>query len=374
MLVYILISLILTICYAFIMLYYVTGWKKLQTWHPSEKDCKTGVCIIIPARNEAPTITQCVQAILNQNYPPDLLEIIVVDDHSTDDTTQKVKAIADPRVKLLQQENGKSGKKAAIESAIAHTQQELIVTTDADCMPGKKWLHAIVSFYESVRPKMILGPVCYNDPKKFTEKFQALDFAGMVGVAASSAGHNYPHTCNGANLAYTKAVFTEVNGFEHIDSQASGDDMLLMQKILKKYPKAIKFLKSKDAIVTTNAQPTWKDFINQRIRWGSKASVLIDKKITLILAAILLFNISILMNILFALPGLLSLRLPLFQLLVKFTFEFIFLKQITDFLDQRKLMKIFIPSQIVHVFYIVFVGLLSNFAVYKWKGRISKKI
>ena len=62
--------------------------------------------------------------------------------------------------------------------------------------------------------------------------------------------------CNGANLAYEKKAFYEVNGFTGIDNIASGDDMLLMHKIYKQYPERVLFLKSTDAIVQTKPMET----------------------------------------------------------------------------------------------------------------------
>ena len=96
--------------------------------------------------------------------------------------------------------------------------------------------------------------------------------------------------CNGANLAYEKKVFYEVNGFEGIDEIASGDDMLLMHKIQKVYPDKIMFLKSPEVIVQTQPAETLKDFMNQRIRWASKADKYTDKKITAVLFLVYLLN------------------------------------------------------------------------------------
>ena len=85
--------------------------------------------------------------------------------------------------------------------------------------------------------------------------------------------------CNGANLAYERKLFYEVDGFAGIDHIASGDDMLLMHKIAKKYPGKIYYLKSVDAIVSTHPMQSWKQFFNQRIRWASKATHYDDKRI-----------------------------------------------------------------------------------------------
>lgn len=100
--------------------------------------------------------------------------------------------------------------------------------------------------------------------------------------------------CNGANLAYERNSFYRVNGFSGIDTIASGDDMLLMHKIANQYPGQIHYLKAEDAIVTTSPMKTWREFLNQRIRWASKAKYYDDKRITAVLILVYLFNLSFL--------------------------------------------------------------------------------
>src|SRR4026207_1095280 len=99
---------------------------------------------------------------------------------------------------------------------------------------------------------------------------------------------------SGANLAYERNAFYEVNGFAGIDHIASGDDMLLMHKIATQYPGKIFYLKSIEAIVSTQPMKTWKEFFNQRRRWASKANSYNDKKFSLVLSLVYLFNFSFL--------------------------------------------------------------------------------
>ncbi len=84
-----------------------------------------------------------------------------------------------------------------------------------------------------------------------------------------------------------------VNGFEGINSIASGDDMMLLHKIAKKFPGKLSFLKSPQVIVTTAPMRDLKSFLNQRIRWASKADKYDDKKITLVLALVYFMNLAI---------------------------------------------------------------------------------
>src|SRR5690606_10921612 len=103
-----------------------------------------------------------LQDILNQNFPVHLLEIIVVDDHSTDNTAVIVRSFSDQGVRLIQlneKEPLNSYKKKAISEAINHASGELIVATDADCRMQPMSLNAVVSMYEKENLLFISGPV-----------------------------------------------------------------------------------------------------------------------------------------------------------------------------------------------------------------------
>src|SRR5690606_1415469 len=111
----------------------------------------TFVSVLIAARNEENHIGDTIRDILNQNFPQSQLEIIVVDDHSTDRTASVVRSFSDRGVKLIQlneREPLNSYKKKAISEAINQASGELIGVTDADCRMGGGWLSAMVSLYE----------------------------------------------------------------------------------------------------------------------------------------------------------------------------------------------------------------------------------
>src|SRR5438552_106784 len=138
----------------------------------------------------------------------------------------------------------------------------------------------------------IAAPVVLQNNSSVLQIFQAMDFLVLQGITAASVYKQFHSMCNGANLAYEKKAFEEVNGFESIDHIASGDDMLLMHKIRKKFPGRLNYLKSKKVIVSTQPMKTWKEFLNQRTRWASKARFYDDKRIFFVLLLVYLFNFS----------------------------------------------------------------------------------
>lgn len=175
--------------------------------------------------------------------------------------------------------------------------------------------------------------------------------------------------CNGANLAYRKEVFYEVNGFKGVDDIASGDDMLLMHKIWKKHPKKIAYLKSGDVIVETAAAPTLEDFFNQRIRWASKAKYYDDKRIFWVLLLVYLFNFFFLVLTVASFFNIKYLYTLLILWVLKTTIEFPFMMSVARFFRRQNLLKYFFFFQPLHIAYTIVSGFLGSFGKYEWKGR-----
>lgn len=378
------IVLILTLAYVGLILTYVVGWHRLQYWQPAKtiEELQTTVCVIIPARNEAQNISHCLASIVHQQFPKHLLEVIVIDDHSTDETPVIVQqwAAQHPYVSLIklaewlpEHEKLNAYKKKAIALAINQTQQELIITTDADCVMLPKWLATVVHFYEETKAPLIAAPVCFIGAQTLLQRFQTLDFMGMIVATGASIQLHLSNMCNGANLCYTKAAFQKVDGFTGIDDIASGDDLLLMHKISEAYPNQIRFLKHKAATVYSYPEPTLSAFVQQRLRWASKSAKYQDTRITIFLAAVLFFNISILINFIGGIWGN-GTMLALFclQLMAKSFADLLFLGTGTYFFKRRHLLKSFLPAQFMHIAYIIGIGILGNFGTYEWKGRKVK--
>jgi cellulose synthase/poly-beta-1,6-N-acetylglucosamine synthase-like glycosyltransferase len=261
-------------------------------------------------------------------------------------------------------------KKGALAAAIKEAKGELIVTTDADCFMGREWLSLLVACYEEKEAKMIAAPVCMTDEKSLLEKFQSLDFCGMMGITGAGISKGYMLMGNGANIAYPKKIFEAVKGFEGIDHLASGDDMLLMQKIAAAYPGQVHFLKNAEAVVYTKAQATWTAFIQQRLRWASKSSAYTQKGVTLQLAIVYLYCWNLLVSVLLIPFWPFAWKIALGQILVKIVADYLLLGTMTTFFNRKDLMRVFLPSQLLHIAYIVGIGTLGNLVKrYEWKGR-----
>lgn len=368
----------MALCYVCIIGKYIEGWKALPEWSvPNNFQATTSFTLLIPARNEAENIEACLESIAQQNYPPHLLEVFVIDDHSTDATPELVQSFPFPALRLLSladfvdEADTRSFKKKAIEIGVQHATGQLIVTTDADCIAEPDWLLHLASYYQQFHPKMMAAPVNFHKEETYFEQFQSLDFLGMMGVTGAGLYRGFMNMCNGANLTYEKKAFEQIGGFAGIDHLASGDDMLLMQKMAQHFPGELAYVKNEKARTYTTAQKTLKAFVRQRIRWASKSSSYQEVQVTLILALVFFFCISIVLSFcLIPFFGKMMLLLLLIQLFVKAIMDYFFLSMMSQFFDRSDLMRSFIPAFFMHLFYIVGIGTLANLVKqYEWKGR-----
>jgi cellulose synthase/poly-beta-1,6-N-acetylglucosamine synthase-like glycosyltransferase len=372
---------ILLFAYCILIVQYRKWFCRL---HPFEakKDINplTSFSVIIPARNEAENIDTCLRSILQQAYPKELLEVIVVNDHSTDATVEVIQALQKEYsqlqlINLADHVDGSSinaYKKKAIELAISKSKGDWIITTDADCEIPERWLELYDAYIQTNQSVLVAGPVMFTYHPTILSLFQLLDFLSLQGITAAAVSAGYHTMCNGANLAYKKEVFYEVGQFKGIDQLASGDDMLLMYKIKQKYPNQLGYLFHPDAIVTTAPMHTWKDFLNQRIRWASKADRYDDKSVFRILALVYAVNLGlfVLLPINLFVAGEIAHWLTL--MLIKTVVELYFLWPVSQFYRHRDSLLYFPFMQPLHLLYTVIAGWLGKFGSYQWKGRSVK--
>jgi cellulose synthase/poly-beta-1,6-N-acetylglucosamine synthase-like glycosyltransferase len=367
----------LLIIYGLLIDYYRRAWTAIPEFDASGKAANARISVLIPVRNEAANIAHCIESLSCQSYPKSLYQVIVVDDHSTDATCEIVAGLHPADINLIYARlddlpaEQAAYKKFAIRTGIGISSGELIVTTDADCRFHRDWLKTLAVFYQEKGAKFIAAPVRISSPTRptFLSVFQTLDFITLQGITGASVYKRFHSMCNGANLAYEKKAFIEVDGFNGIDSIPSGDDMLLMHKIFKAYPDRVFFLKSVEAIVSTQPETTWRGFVHQRVRWASKADRYNDRRIFRVLLLVYIVN---LMFIILAVAGCWNswwLLLLVIGLLAKTMVEFPFVLFVAAFFDQEGLIRWFPLLQPVHILYTVVIGWMGKFGSYRWKDR-----
>jgi cellulose synthase/poly-beta-1,6-N-acetylglucosamine synthase-like glycosyltransferase len=216
---------------------------------------------------------------------------------------------------------------------------------------------------------MVIGAVRIKPTHSFFSKLQVIEFNSLIGSAAATLTLGFPTMCNGANLAYRKTTFVEVNGFDGNAHIASGDDEFLMRKVVKKFgAKSLRFLKDSNAVVATNPQEAFKDFLTQRIRWASKWRHNSDDFTVVLSIFVLSFQFSWLIAIgsLFFQPWNNTI---LALVVVKVLTEGFLLFTISRFMRQKFYWDAFFVLQIVYPLYVIVVGIFSNVFRVSWKGR-----
>lgn len=348
----------------------IARWNDLPEWRLAEGfEPAVFISVIVPARNEAANIALCLQSLLSQHYPSHLYEIIVVDDHSEDNTTELAGAFHDERIRVVTSPGAQ--KKQAIAYGVSLARGKLIACTDADCQAPPQWLRLIAAVYEARQPAFIAAPVAFSHENNILGYFQSLDYLGMMLLTGAGIHDGRLLLANGANLAYPKAVFQAVGGFTGIDHVSSGDDMFLLQKIASRYPGQLFFIKNRDALVTTQPQASLNDLWRQRLRWASKSSAFSGGIMPAYLAVVFFTCWGILLGpVLTPLLGATPAFAALFLLLCKLTADYALLREACRFFRRPHLLRYFLPAQLIHIAYIALIGPAGFFVKkYYWKGR-----
>ncbi|MEX0967497.1 MAG: glycosyltransferase [Bacteroidia bacterium] len=376
---------IFTLFYVLLVLSFIRGWTNLNTYRPVPGfDSTHFFTIVIAARNEEENIGRTLRHLLVQDYEAGPWEIIVVNDHSEDATAAVVKDLiakkkdSAPELRLLQMQDDTAPqpavafKKRALEAGIAAAKGDWIITTDADTDRGSKWLSVLSAFIREKEPVMVSAPVAYHKEANLFERMQSLEFLSLIGIGAASLRNGTPNMCNGANLAFSLSAFRSVGGYRDNSHLASGDDEFLMHKLFNAFPGKVLFLKNRDATVFTRAAKSLREFVMQRKRWVSKSTFYSNRSITVILAAAYTYSLLLLVAgiLCFFYPGWWPVFILIFFLKILSESAFLFL--VTSFFNRKTLLILFLPAAILHILYVLFIGIYGNIGGYTWKGRKVK--
>ena len=223
--------------------------------HPS-------VTIVVPAWNEASTLSGTINSLLALDYPKQKLHIIIVDDGSTDDTL----AIAEqftvsPQVKVLHKENG--GKYTALNLALTHTTTDLIGCLDADSYVERDALKAIIPYFDDEEVMAVTPSVQIHEPDNILRRIQAAEY--MVGEFTRKifSRINGLYVIPGPFSIYRKKIFATIGTFVH------GYGTEDMEMALRMQSHRMKIENAHNALVFTVSPKTPYALYRQRVRWVS---------------------------------------------------------------------------------------------------------
>ncbi len=370
-----LLTLLLVVAYSAFIVYNLVYWRKVGYQRKEALHKATKVSIIIPARNEEKNIAKCLASVLNQDYGREDMEIIVCDDQSEDHTRDVAKRIlsgSNVKNTILEAENQVSNKKSAIESGIRAATGDLIILTDADCVAGNTWVSALVKAYVPQVTTMLCGPVAIIGEASLCDKFQSLEQCGLSLLTGAGIAAGIPLLCNGANMAYSREAFYAAGGFNGINDIPTGDDTLLLFKMNKKFPGTIRYIKSKEAMVFTGAQPGWSAFFQQRIRWASKGFRGGNYLNTAVGLLVFLSDLLLIISGFYLFFNTLYLPVFLLSIFLKSAIDFLLLTYAAKFFDKKNLLTVFLIAEPITIIYTSLVGFAAFVIPYTWKGRKYK--
>jgi cellulose synthase/poly-beta-1,6-N-acetylglucosamine synthase-like glycosyltransferase len=378
------IAIIVIIIYLLLIGWLAYGFDKVEEFKLRDLTAKTKFSVIIPFRNESENLPRLLASISQLNYPKSMFEVILVDDDSEDESVEIInhylknidfdKLSLTKFIRIIKNESASNApKKDAITSAIKLSKYDWIITTDADCILPKYWLDTFDECIQTKDSNCIVAPVTYHGTSSFFNRFQTLDFLSLQGATIGGFGIKKPFMCNGANFGYRKSLFEKVDGFEGNSDISSGDDIFLLEKLVKQDAKKVHYLKSQKAVVTTNPAVSFSDLVQQRLRWASKTKSYTNWFAKLIGVIVLLANLVCLEFIPAVFMNYMPLKIALALVIIKFCIDFLLLFKTLRFFKQETLLLSYIFSSILYPFFNVGIAFLSFFKSYRWKGRTSKK-
>lgn len=331
------------------------------------------ISIVIPARNEADGIVVCLESVLQQTYPSERFEVLLINDHSTDETASLARSLQGryPQLSVLDLPSGERNayKKAALAYAIERSQGEIILQTDADCIVSAQWLATMAHHFDA-DTMLVSGPVHLTHTSHWLQRLQSLESMGLVVLGAGSLHAGQPNMANGANLAYRKSAFEAVGGFKEVDGVASGDDEFLLHKIHQAFPGQVRFAKSPEAIVRTPAQNSWTALKAQRLRWVSKARAYQNRWVNVVQLLSYLGFWSFPLLLLYGFWQPLAWGIYLLIFCLKTAIDYYLMRQAAAFFSKLPLLRSLFLLELLYTPYVLWIGLAGNMiSRYEWKGR-----
>lgn len=357
---------IITIIYCLAIVVLIYGFTKVNSFDYVGLKPKTKFSIVVPFRNETENLPILLDSFSKLNYPEDLFEVILVDDFSSEEyrvQTFKFKVLVIKNVRV-----SNSPKKDAISTAIQSAENDWIISTDADCVVNENWLLSLDNYIQLNDVSMIAGAVSYEAKNSFLHHFQQSDLASLQGATMGSFGIGKGFICNGANFAYSKSFFQELNGFGGNDGIASGDDVFLLQKAIARFPEKVQYLKSENNIVVTKPLDDWKSLFYQRVRWASKTGSYQSRFGKGLGLVVFVGNLAWVLGFGSWVLGFIPFQDILLLILLKFIVDAVLIYKANLFLSKTKIRFLFSGS-LLYPFFSVSVALYSLFGKYEWKGR-----
>lgn len=252
------------------MLFFIVGFRReVGRW--SAKEYTPSISIVVPARDEADNIERCVASLTNLDYPRELLEIIVVDDRSSDGTPDILDRLATVHSQLIALHRTESevdpnlrGKPGALQYGIEHAKGEIILMTDADCTMEPTWARGLAAQFIDPEVALVAGMTSVSG-ESLLDRVQDVEWTYTQAMACGSVGNGTPLGCFGNNLAVRKDVFNDLGGYKEISFSVTED--LALQDAVSRAGYRTRHAVHKETSVTTLPVHNLAEYVRQRHRW-----------------------------------------------------------------------------------------------------------
>lgn len=216
------------------------------------------VTVIVPTHNAEDSLEQLLESLRGLDYPKELLEILIVDNNSTDGTV----SIASRFPLTVLHEKERQSSYAARNRGIRHASGEVLAFTDSDCVVDPKWLRELLAEGDDPSLGCFAGRIVSFSPQTLAEQFADLDEENHNQERSLSVG--YLPSANTANVAYRREVFDRIGLFDQ--NLKSGGDAELTWRMKLKTDYRISY--QNDAIVLHRHRATLRSLFSQHIRYG----------------------------------------------------------------------------------------------------------
>lgn len=237
---------------------------KMQT-HP--------VSVIVCARDEAANLARNLPGVLVQTYPT-THEVIVVNDNSVDESKYVIAELQKDfknlqHVPLTHEAKGIPGKKYPLSIGIKESKHEIVLLTDADCVPATEfWIQKMQEGYDD-GIEVVIGYGAYHKKPGLLNKLIRFETFQSALQYLSFALAGIPYMGVGRNLSYKKGLFFKVKGFSSMNHIPSGDDDLFINKVANRRNTAIVI--DPEATILSEPKKTFREWFNQKTRHFSTA-------------------------------------------------------------------------------------------------------
>ena len=353
--------------YAGALLWLILGIGRVRGAAVSDPAVWPSISVHVAARNEAAQIGACLEALQRQDYPGPI-EVIVVDDRSTDATAGIVQRLADqwPALRLVcadAEPQYRCPKKSALEQAVAAGSGELLLFTDAGCRPAPGWARGMVRRFAPA-VGLVAGYAPHRPAPGWRVGLLALDNMAVAALSAGSIGMGAPLACTGRSLAYRRRVFDEVGGFGRIGHLLAGDDVYFM-RLVGQTDWQSAYAWGMDCAVWSRPGPrAWGAIIQQKMRHGAKGGHYSGPAFVLG-AAVYLFHAALLYGALRAYDG--GGLLLGGVVAARWAIDALMLWRFAPAAPERRRLRYVPLLELCYIPYVLFLTVAGRLGLFRWK-------